>query len=83
MVIGNDGYHRDPRLRLVRQLYLYRAPYSQTLPDAIIELPMGTPGEMAFDANDNLIVQDATWNRVWVLNYDRDPTWLKPWPPGP
>ena len=83
MVIGNDGYHRDPRQRLIRQLYLYRTPYSQALPDALIELPMGTPGEMAFDASDNLVVQDHTWNRVWVLNYDRDPAWLKPWPPGP
>lgn len=83
MVIGNDGYHRDAQKRLVRQLYLYRTPYAQTLPDAVIELPMGSPGEIAFDPQDNLIVQDHTWNRVWVLNYDRDPAWLRPWPPAP
>lgn len=80
MVIGNDGYHRDPQKRLIRQLYLYRTPYSRSLPDAVIELPMGTPAELVFDADDNLIVQDHTWNRVWVLNYDRDPAWIRPWP---
>jgi hypothetical protein len=32
---------------------------------------------MAFDDHDNLIVQDHTWNKVWVINYDRDPSWLR------
>ncbi len=78
MVIGNDGYYRDARARNVSQLFLYRNPLSDPTPDATIKVPMGAPGEMTFDANNDLIVQDHTYNRVWVINYDRDPSWLTP-----
>jgi len=78
MVIGNDGYYRDPKLRPVRQLYLYRKPLEKQTPDAVIELPLGATGEMQFDADDNLVVMDHTWNKVWVINYHKDPAWLKP-----
>ena len=30
------------------------------------------------DDDDNLIVMDHTWNKVWVINYHKDPVWLKP-----
>jgi hypothetical protein len=75
MVIGNDGYYRDHTLRHVRQLFLYRRPLEKHTPDAIITLPLGAPGEICFDEDDNLIVQDHTWNKVWVLNFDRDADW--------
>jgi hypothetical protein len=78
MVIGNDGYYRDGKLRALRQLFLYRKPLEKATPDAIIELPLGAAGEMKFDDADNLVVMDHTWNKVWVINYDRDPVWLKP-----
>ena len=80
MVIGNDGEYRDERLRTWRQLYLYRYPLIKSTPDAWIEVPMGEPDEIMFDSQDNLIVQDGTYNRVWVLNYDVDPAWLLPIP---
>ncbi|MBX7213591.1 MAG: hypothetical protein K1X39_06190 [Thermoflexales bacterium] len=80
MVIGNDGYYRDPRPRALRQLFLYRRPLEKQTPDAMIELPLGAPGELTFDEQDNLIVQDHTWNKVWVINYDRDPGWLRALP---
>jgi len=77
LVIGNDGYFTDDRSRLKNQLYLYRNPLEKPTPDAVIELPLGAPGEMLFDQDDNLIVQDHTWNRIWVINLDRDPSWLR------
>jgi hypothetical protein len=80
MVIGNDGGYRYPEKRALRQLYLYKNPLTKTTPDAWIELPMGAPGEITFDSQDNLIVQDHTWNRVWIINYDWDPNWLQPIP---
>jgi hypothetical protein len=83
MVIGNDGYHRDPQKRAIRQLYLYRTPLTKNTPDAVIELPLGAPGEITFDAHDNLIVQDHTWNKGWIINYDLDPSWLRPLPLTP
>ena len=76
MVIGNDGYYRDPRLRSIRQLYLYRKPLAKSTPDAVIELPLGAPGEITFDDQDNLIVQDHTWCKLWIINLDRDRCWL-------
>ncbi len=78
MVVGNDGYYRDPKRRAVRQLYLYRKPLEKATPDAVIELPLGAAAEMGFDDEDNLVVLDHTWNKVWVLNYHRDPVWLRP-----
>jgi DNA-binding beta-propeller fold protein YncE len=78
MVVGNDGYYLDPRTRHITQLYLYRTPLAKQTPDAVIEFPVGTPGELSFDKNDNLIIQDHTWNKLWVINFDRDPVWLRP-----
>jgi hypothetical protein len=78
MVVGNDGYFPDPKARTVNQLYLYRKPLQKPTPDAVIRLPLGAPGEVTFDAADNLVVQDHTYNKVWVINPDRDPGWLRP-----
>lgn len=80
LVIGNDGYFNDGPTRMVNQLYLYRHPLTKPTPDAVIALPLGAPGEVSFDADDNLIVQDHTWNRLWVINLDRDPSWLRELP---
>jgi hypothetical protein len=80
LVIGNDGYHRDPVLRQYRQLYLYRTPLTKSTPDAMIELALGSPGEIHFDDDDNLVVQDHTYNRIWIINLDLDPAWLRPIP---
>ena len=63
LVIGNDGYFGNDRIRMLNQLYLYRSPLTKSTPDAVIELPLGAPGEISFDEDDNLIVQDHTWNR--------------------
>ena len=68
MVIGNDGYYRDSRLRAIRQLYWFFNPLVKPTHDAIIEIPMGAAAEMHFDEQDNLIVLDHTWNKVWVVN---------------
>jgi len=80
MVVGNDGYFPNVQTRGLNQLYLYRTPLSKPTPDAVIELPMGAPGELAFDEHDNLIVQDHIYNKVWVLNYELDPAWLRTLP---
>jgi len=77
LVIGNDGYFGNARTRMLNQLYLYRSPLTKPTPDAVIELPLGAPGEISFDEDDNLIVQDHSWNRLWVINLDRDPSWLR------
>jgi hypothetical protein len=85
MVVGNDGYFPDPKARNVHQLYLYRKPLERPTPDAVIQLPLGAPGEVTFDDKDNLVVQDHTYNKVWAINLDRDPGWLRPLrcPAGP
>jgi hypothetical protein len=80
MVIGNDGYYRDAKIRHLRQLYLYRKPLVKATPDAVIELPLGASGEIYFDEHDHLVVQDHTWCRLWIINYDKDPAWLRPLP---
>lgn len=80
MVVGNDGYFTNVLSRTTNQLYLYRHPLTKPTPDAVIELPMGAPGEIAFDDHDNLIVQDHLYNKVWVINYDSDPSWLRALP---
>ncbi len=78
MVIGNDGYFEGPpEKRNLNQLFLYRRPLEKATPDAVIQLPLGAPGEIAFDDRDNLIVQDHTYNKVWAINFDRDPAWLR------
>ena len=80
MVVGNDGYFTSVLTRTTNQLYLYRTPLTKPTPDAVIEVPMGSPGEIAFDEHDDLIVQDHIYNKVWVINYDRDPVWLRALP---
>ncbi len=75
-VIGNDGYYGDPAERQLRQLWFYTDPLVKQLPDAYIRLHMGTPGDIAFDEHDNLLIQDHTWYRVWMINLGCDPAWL-------
>jgi len=80
MVVGNDGYFSNNLTRTINQLYLYRTPLTKPTPDAVIELPMGSPGEIAFDERDNLLVQDHIYNKVWLINYDIDRAWLRTLP---
>jgi hypothetical protein len=76
MVVGNDGYYGDPAERQLKQLWFYTDPLVKQLPDAFIRLHMGTPGDIAFDEHDNLLIQDHTWYRVWMINLGCDPVWL-------
>ena len=76
MVVGNDGYYGDVSQRQLKQLWFYNDPLSKQTPDASIALIMGTPGEIAFDEDDNLIIQDHTWYKVWIINLESDPEWL-------
>jgi len=80
MVVGNGGYWNDAHaaLRPIRQLYLYRTPLQKNTPDAIIELPVGTPQALWFDDQDNLLVHDGNYCRIGVINLQKDPQWLKP-----
>ncbi len=77
MVVGNDGYYGDGNQRELKQLWFYDKPLTKQTPDASIALYMGTPGEMVFDSDDNLLVQDHTWYRVQMLNLCKDPQWLE------
>jgi PKD repeat protein len=83
MVVGNDGYYGDPAQRQLGQLWFYVDPLNKQTPDASIALYIGTPGELAFDHDDNLIVQDHTWYKVWVINLDTDAEWLEYFPGVP
>jgi hypothetical protein len=76
MVVGNDGYYGDASQRQLKQLWFYSNPLSKQTPDASIDLYMGTPGDIAFDANDNFLIQDHTWYKVWTINLGCDPEWL-------
>lgn len=76
MVVGNDGYYGDSAQRQLKQLWFYGDPLTKQLPDASIALYMGTPGDLAFDAYDNLLIQDHTWYKVWMINLGCDPSWL-------
>lgn len=85
MVVGNDGYYSQCRERSLRQLWFYNDPLKRNSdgsfvqgqkPDAYIEIPIGAVGETSFDKDDNLIIQDHTWPRVWIINLDKDPSWL-------
>jgi hypothetical protein len=76
MVVGNDGYYGDSSQRQLKQLWFYSDPLAKQTPDASIDIYMGTPGELAFDAKDNLLVQDHTWYKVWMINLGCDPEWL-------
>jgi hypothetical protein len=76
MVVGNDGYYGDSSQRQLKQLWFYSDPLAKQTPDASIDIYMGTPGELAFDAKDNLLIQDHTWYKVWMINLSCDPEWL-------
>ncbi len=76
MVVGNDGYYGDSAQRQLKQLWFYSDPLTKQLPDASIALYMGTPGDLAFDADDNLLIQDHTWYKIWMINLGCDPSWL-------
>ncbi len=78
LVIGNDGYYGDAKTRHKKQLWLYKNPLEKQTPDAYIDLPLGAAGEIAYDSQDNLIIQDHTWSKVWIINPDKDKFWLKP-----
>ncbi len=87
MVVGNDGYYGVAEERHLKQLWFYRDPLKKNSdgsfvqgqkPDAYIKLPIGAAGEINFDDQDNLIIQDHTWCRAWVINLDLDPSWLIP-----
>lgn len=87
MIVGNDGYSPPGDPRHLKQLWYYDNPLMKDagnnyiqgqLPDAYINLPMGAPGEINFDSEDNLVVQDHTWAKVWVINLAQDPSWLIP-----
>jgi hypothetical protein len=79
MVVGNDGYYDQAfdSQRELKQLWFYSDPLNKQTPDASIKLYMGTPGEITFDAQDNLIIQDGTWNRIQMINLCTDPQWLE------
>jgi hypothetical protein len=76
MVVGNDGYYGDASQRQLKQLWFYSDPLTKQSPDASIDIYMGTPGELDFDENDNLLIQDHTWYKVWMINLGCDPEWL-------
>lgn len=77
MVVGNDGYYGDKAQREKKQLWFYHDPLSKKsdgtymsgqAPDGFINLPMGAPAEMQFDAQDNLAILDHTWSKLWMIN---------------
>ena len=76
MVVGNDGYYGDLSERQLKQLWFYGDPLAKQSPDASIEIHMGTPGDIAFDEYDNLLIQDHTWYKIWMINLGCDPVWL-------
>lgn len=87
MVVGNDGYYGVAEERHLKQLWFYREPLKKNVdgsfiqgqkPDAYIKIPMGAAAEINFDDQDNLVIHDHTWCKVWVINLDRDPSWLIP-----
>ena len=83
MVVGNDGYYGELSERHLKQLWFYDDPLNRQTPDASIEIYMGTPGELAFDENDNLLIQDHTWYKVYMINLTSDPEWLQFLPSAP
>ena len=85
MLVGNDGYYGDATLRAYRQLWLYNDPLKKNpdgtyvqgqKPDSVVNIPLGGPGELTFDQYGNLLIQDHSWSRAWLINLDRDPSWL-------
>ena len=87
MVAGTDGYYNgDINQRHLRQLLFYKNPLQKDSngnyiqgqePDSYIKIPMGAPGEINFDDDDNLIVQDHTWSRVLVSGADPNKFYIK------
>ncbi len=91
LVIGLDGYNGLPEERHLRQLMYFADPLQQDAhgfvqgqpPDAFIEVPIGAVGDLWFDEQDRLVVQDYTWPRIWVIDVhetgpDGTPRWLVP-----
>jgi hypothetical protein len=75
-------FYKDPLAKWVRHPHdaaLNGRFVQQQMPDAAIRLPMGVPGEMAFDSMDNLLIQDHTWEKVWLLNLGADIDPLTGW----
>lgn len=78
MILSNDGSYISygggndsaSGIRQLRQLWFYKNPLEKQIPDDFIELPMGAPGEITFDKSDNLVVQDHTWYRTWLINLE-------------
>ena len=80
MVVGEDGYYGNEgedqgqpdivEIGQYMQLWLYQDPMAvNAIPNATIRVPMGSAGDLTFDSSDNLIAQDHTWNRLWVVNF--------------
>lgn len=77
LVVGNDGYFNDNNIRYLHQLYIFDDPLKKNPDGSFVQgqkpdrvyfyLPMGAPGEIQFDEADNLIVQDHTWSRTWLI----------------
>ena len=87
MVVGGDGYWSLSENRQLRQLFFYNNPLEKDAsgnyvqnqqPDAHVLLPIGAVGEMVFDKDDNLIVQDHIFKRILMFNYFSHPQWLSP-----
>ncbi len=83
LVVANDGAYGGygygsghESERHMNQLWYYNDPLNKQTPDKKINLPMGVPAEMTFDANDNLLIQDGTWYRVFMVNLKTDPSLL-------
>ncbi len=89
MIIANDGYYGDIATRPIHQLWYYANPLSKQTPDGYIQVTMGAPGELVFDSQDNLYIQDHSFYRIWGINLTKDPQWLQlfsnitPTPPTP
>lgn len=79
MLVLVDAYFNDQSKRI----FIYDNPLKNTgyvafnvLTDPILTFPMGQGGFSAFDASDNLYIQDHTWNRInyVTLNANTAPT---------
>ena len=82
MIVGNDGYYGKQSKRSTRQLWYYDNPLAQDdTPGSVLRLPMGTPGDLFFDEQGNLIVRDKTWSRIFKIDPERESSfWHKLYP---